>query len=111
MTRTQGFVLADADGNGLLIETAGDGSAVARTYLHGSVDAWDDIVFSPDSTVTGAAVRRWSFEIPTAELTGTIRAIASPATEAVPALRVECDLMADGEVFRFAGLTAWLPLP
>lgn len=110
-TRTLGFVLADPDGNGLLIEAGDDGTAVARTYLHGNVDAWDDIVFRPDSTVTGAAVRRWSFEIPMAQLTGAIRTIASPATGAVPALRVECDLFADGEVFRFAGLSVWLPLP
>jgi len=108
---TRAFVLADDDGNGLLIEAEEDGSAVARTYLHGSVEAWDGIVFAPDTTVATALVRRWSFEIPAALLTGTIRAIASPAAETVPVFRVECELVADGDVFRFVGLSAPLPLP
>ncbi|MFV1987974.1 MAG: hypothetical protein ACC682_11895 [Gemmatimonadota bacterium] len=109
---SRGFLLADSVGNGLLIEIEDDsGSAIAHTWLYGSVDAWNDVVFTPDSTGSAGPARRWRFEIPGAELSGTIRAIASPADQPVPAFRVECDLIADGDVFRFTGLAARLELP
>jgi len=109
---SHGFLLADSVGNGLLFEVEdGSGTAVAHTWLHGSIDAWDDVVFTADSIAAGAPVRRWRFEIPGAELSGTIRAIASPADRPVPAFRIECDLIADGDLFRFTGLSARLELP
>jgi hypothetical protein len=109
---SRGFLLADSVGNGLLFEVEdGSGATVAHTWLHGSIDAWDDVVFTADSIAAGAPVRRWRFEIPGAELSGTIRAIASPADRPVPAFRIECDLIADGDLFRFTGLSARLELP
>lgn len=109
---SRGFLLADSAGNALLIETdEEDGTAVARTWLHGSVEQWSVVTLEADSTAAGAPPRRWRFEIPEAALSGTIRAIASPASNPVPAFRVECDLVADGDLFRFAGLSAPLPLP
>ncbi|MDX1394467.1 MAG: hypothetical protein R3195_08750 [Gemmatimonadota bacterium] len=111
-TGSRGYLLADSLGNGLLFEVEEDtGAAVARAWLHGSVDAWDDIVFVADSTVSGAVAPRWRFEIPLAALSGTIRAIASPAARPVPAFRIECDLVADGDTFRFTGVAARLELP
>lgn len=113
-TGSRGFLLADSVGNGLLIEVEDEdegGAAVARTWLHGSVDAWDDVILSADSLATGAPVRRWHFEIPGAGLNGTIRAIASPSEQPAPAFRIVCDLIADGDSFRFTGLSARLELP
>ena len=109
---SRGFLLADSVGNALLIETdEEDGTTVARTWLHGSVEQWSVVSLEADPTPANAPARRWRFEIPDAALSGTIRAIASPAAGPVPAFRVECDLVADGELFRFAGLSAPLPLP
>lgn len=109
---SRGFLLADSVGNALLIETdESDGTTVARTWLHGSVEQWSVVSLEADSTASGAPDRRWRFEIPEAALSGTIRAIASPASGPVPAFRVECELVADGDLFRFAGLSVPLPLP
>lgn len=106
------FVLADSAGNGLLIEMHGDdGTAIARTWLHGAVAAWDDVMFVPDSTSADDVARRWRFEIPAAALSGTIRAIEDTPSGSAPAFRIECNLEADGSLFRFAGLSAPLPLP
>ncbi|MDH3732540.1 MAG: hypothetical protein OEU54_03360 [Gemmatimonadota bacterium] len=109
---SRGFLLADSVGNGLLIETTeNDSSAVAHTWLHGSVDAWSDVVLVTDTLAGTAPGRRWRFDIPDAALSGTIRAVASPSEGPVPAFRVVCELIADGDVFRFTGLAASLPLP
>lgn len=108
---SRGFLLADPDGNGILIESsAGDSTVIAHTWLHGSLESWSQVAFVAD-TIGGSTSRRWSFDIPAAALSGTIRAVASPATAPVPAFRVECDLVVDGDVFRFTGVAAPLPLP
>jgi hypothetical protein len=109
---SRGFLLADSDGNGLFIDVEDEsGLAVARTWLHGSLDVWDDVILTADSSAANAAVRRWRFEIPGAGLSGTIRAVASPSDQPVPAFRIECDLLAEGDSFRFVGLSARLELP
>jgi len=106
----RGFVMADSAGNGLLIEADGDdGPVVARTWIDGAVASWDSVTFVADSTSVDEAVRRWSFEIPAAALSGTIRVIADAPNS--PAFRVECDLLADGDLIRFTGFSALLPLP
>lgn len=107
------FILADSAANGLLIEV-GEGPeqpVVARTWLHGATTVWDDVTFEPDGGAEDTPPRRWTFSIPAAGLDGVIRTVSSPADGRVPAFRIECDLVADGETFRFAGLAATLPLP
>jgi len=105
----RGFVMADSAGNGLLIETdRSDEPAVARTWFDGAVASWDSVTFVADSVSADETARSWRFEIPGAALSGTIRAIPEAG---VPAFRIEGDLLADGELLRFTGLAAPLPLP
>lgn len=107
------FVLADSAGNGLLLEVT-DGPAqpvVARTWLHGGTALWDDVAFEVDAAEEASPARRWTFRIPAAGLDGVIRAVSSPTDGPVPAFRIECDLVASGETYRFTGATAPLPLP
>lgn len=109
---SRGFLMTDSIGNGLLIESnEEDGSAVAHTWMHGSVEAWSDVSLIADSVGNAGQSRRWRFEIPEAALSGTIQAVSSPTADPVPAFRVECTLIADGDMFRFVGLSAPLPLP
>ena len=106
------FVLTDSVGNGLLIEQSeADGTAVARTWLHGAAAAWDAVALAPDTTAAGLRSPRWTFDIPGAGLRGTIRAVSTPTGTPVPTVRIECELTADGEVFPFVGVVAPLPLP
>lgn len=105
------FVLADSAGNGILIERPSDPGApvVARTWLHGGADAWDDVVLgSPDPN---ARLPIWEFSIPGAGLRGVIRAVEAESAGDGPARRVECDLVSGEDTFRFHGLMAPLPLP
>lgn len=107
------FVLADSTGNGLLIEASDvpEQPVVARTWLHGGTAVWDDVTFEPETAMEDAPPRRWTFRIAAAGLDGVIRAVSSPTEGPVPAFRVECDLVADGETFRFQGAAAPLALP
>ena len=107
------YVLADSAGNGLLIEV-GEGPeqpVVARTWLHGATAVWDGVTFEADDGEGAMPARRWTFQIAAAGLNGVIRAVSSPTEGPVPAFRIACDLVADGETFRFAGAAAPLPLP
>jgi len=107
------FVMADSAGNGLLIEV-GDSPeqpVVARTWLHGGTAVWDGVTIEADVPAGDAPARLWTFQIPAAGLNGVIRAVSSPTDGPVPAFRVECDLVAGGETFRFWGATAPFPHP
>lgn len=105
------FVLADSAGNGILIERPSDPAApvIARTWLHGSADAWDEVALgSPDPD---ARLPIWEFSIPGAGLRGVIRAVEPEMAGDGPARRVECELVSGEDTFRFQGLMAPLPLP
>ncbi len=107
------FVLTDEDGNGLVLQADSPGEpAVAHAWLHGSESSWSDVVFEPlESSGGDAIIVGWRFEIPDTDLRGTIRPRADPPMPGAPALRIECELVADEEVFRFVGLSVSLPFP
>jgi hypothetical protein len=131
------FLLADTLGNALLIEASiqPDEPAVARTWLHGTPGSWSDVTLEPtysDSSEAGAGEdpgdagvdadsarppTGWLFVIPQADLSGELRITPE---EDVPgpvspterrAIHISGELVADGESFRFRGLTVELPLP
>ncbi len=105
------FLLADSAGNALLIEASADGQgAVARAWLHGNVAAWDGVSFSAERPDDATEDVEWRFEIPAAGLSGRIRRRGARQA-GQDAYRVICDLLADGEVFRFQGVSVPLPLP
>ena len=130
------FLLADTLGNALLIEAAVQPGepAVARTWLHGMPGSWSDVTLEPtysDSSEAAApassgeaaaadsarAPTGWLFVIPQADLSGELRItpaedLPAPASaSARRAIRISGELVADGESFRFLGLTVELPLP
>jgi hypothetical protein len=131
------FLLADTLGNALLIEASiqpGE-PAVARTWLHGTPGSWSDVTLEPtysDSSDVDAAEDAgeagvdadsarpptgWLFVIPQADLSGELRItpeedVPGPVSpSARRAIRISGELVADGESFRFRGLTVELPLP
>jgi hypothetical protein len=134
------FLLADTLGNALLIEASvqPDEPAVARTWLHGTPGSWSDVTLVPtysdsseatpaqasgdpaaptDSADSARGPTGWLFVIPQADLSGELRItpeedMPGPASPtARRAIRISGELVADGESFRFQGLTVELPLP
>lgn len=130
------FLLADTLGNALLIEASiqPDEPAVARTWLHGTPGSWSDVTLEPTYSDSSEAVAEdpggagvdpdsarpptgWLFVIPQADLSGELRItpeedVPGPVSpSARRAIRISGELVADGESFRFHGLTVELPLP
>ena len=110
------FLLVDSIGNGLLLQLGEPPEpASARTWLHGNLASWAEVLFE---AVPDTAPGDWRFEISGTELSGVIRrspsdsaATGGPEPGAHPALVVECILTAGEERFRFAGIATTLSLP